>query len=194
MNMNDSPIQQVLSFWFSEPFSEHYGKPQLFWFNATPEMDLEIGIKFKTLYEKAKSGELRDLQKNEKGTLTLIILLDQIPRHLFRGKKDAFATDVRAVILAKEGILKGFDRALPFFMKPFFYLPLEHSEDLDDQQQSVNLFKALGDEVYLRYALEHYNVIKQFGRFPHRNAALNRINTKEEILFLQHQLTQGVAP
>ena len=145
-------IEQVLDFWFSAPNTKEYGEPRSFWFNSTPSIDLEIKEKFPQLYWDAKNEALNDLKETPEGMLTLIILLDQIPRHLFRDIKDAFETDTQAVFLAKEGVIKGFDQRLPNFMRLFFYLPLEHSENLGDQQQSVRLFEALGNPLYLKHA------------------------------------------
>ncbi len=180
-------VEEVLAFLFSAKNSTEYGKPRSFWFNSTPSIDFEVQQKFSNVYQNAKNGVLDDLKEIPEGMLTLIILLDQMPRHLFRNTKNAFETDAQAVALTKAGILKGFDQKLPHFMRPFFYLPLEHSEDLRDQEQSVRLFEALGDPDYLKYAQEHFKVIKQFGRFPYRNLALKRTNTEEEILFLKEK-------
>ena len=185
MAQQETPVEQVFEFWFSAPNSKEYGKPRSFWFNLNPNIDLAIQQNFFQLYCNAKNETLNNLKETPEGMLALIILLDQIPRHIFRGTKDAFETDAQAVALAKASIFKGFDQILPHFMRLFFYLPLEHSEDLGDQAQSVRLFEALDDPGYLKYAQEHFNVIKQFGRFPHRNMALNRTNTEEENLFLQ---------
>jgi len=183
---HELPVKTVLDFWFSDEHEPDYGKARPFWFHATPEIDVEIGTRLGELYQKTKRGQLDHLKQNAKGLLTLIILLDQIPRHLFRGQKEAFATDQQALAFAKEGVLKGFDQELPDFMRMFFYLPFEHSENLENQQQSVRLFEALGNDLYLKYALEHYEVIQEFGRFPYRNQALQRPDTEEETMFL-HQ-------
>ncbi len=183
----DSPIEEVLEFWFSAKDSSEYGQLKSFWFHASPSMDLAIGEKFSKLYHKAKNDQLNHLKETSEGLLTLIILLDQIPRHVFRGKKESFETDAQAIRLAKEGVLKGFDQSLPDFMKLFFYLPLEHSEDLEDQEISLRLFEALGDPMYLKYAQEHFDIIKKFGRFPHRNNVLNRWSRHEEIVFLDNK-------
>ena len=183
----DMVVETILAFWFSAQNSNEYGKARSFWFNSTPSIDFEIQQKFSNLYKNAKNGTLNDLKETPEGMLTLIILLDQMPRHLFRNTKDAFETDAQAVALAKAGILKGFDQKLPHFMRPFFYLPLEHSEDLRDQEESVRLFETLGNPGYLKYAQEHFKTIKQFGRFPYRNLALKRTNTDEEILFLKEK-------
>ncbi len=141
MVQQETVVEKVLAFWFSAQDSNEYGKPRSFWFNSTPSIDFEIQKKFSDLYQKAKDGVLNDLKETPEGMLTLIILLDQMPRHLFRNTKNAFETDAQAVALAKAGILKEFDQKLPHFMRPFFYLPLEHSEDLRDQEQSVRLFE-----------------------------------------------------
>ena len=117
--------------------------------------------------------------------MALCILLDQFPRNLHRGSPQAFATDPIALETAKDAIDRGLDNELGKTRRMFLYLPFEHSENLDDQNTSVELFKASNDEQTYRYALEHYYVISRFGRFPGRNAALGRESSEEEIRFLK---------
>ncbi len=179
-----SVVERVLDFWFGTKDSAVYGKPRSFWFHSTPEMDLSIKQRFSEEYCQAREGELDSIASTPEGTLVLIVLLDQVPRHIFRGTKKAFASDIQALVFSKAGIVQGFDQQLPNFMKLFFYLPFEHSEVLIHQKRSLELFEALGDEEYFKYAKEHYQVIERFGRFPHRNSILNRSSTIEEQLFL----------
>ncbi len=122
--------------------------------------------------------------------LALILLLDQFPRNIFRGTPRAFATDSKALATAKDVVARGFDLALPPVRRSFIYLPFQHSENLDDQQESVRLFRKLAAEHpatagYVEYAEHHMDVIRRFGRFPHRNAVLGRASTSEETEFLQ---------
>jgi uncharacterized protein (DUF924 family) len=173
-----------MSFWFGSPDPKISGKPQQFWFNSTPEIDKKMKRQFGKFWEQANSGALDGLAETPEGTLTLILLCDQFPRNMFRGTKKAFSSDAKALQLAKMAVSRGVDQALPKLMRVFIYLPFEHSEDLNDQDQSVALFEKLGDPSYLKYAVEHREVIKQFGRFPTRNVALGRTSTSQEIQFL----------
>ena len=175
----------ILNFWFGEPNSSTYAQYKDFWFQSTPELDQQIKKQFEPLYEKAVKGELDSLTQTPEGSLALIILLDQFPRNMYRGTPQAFASDAKALKIAKEAVEKKFDQNLLPRQRTFLYLPLEHSENSEDQEQSVKLFEAIGDELALKYAIEHRDVIAQFGRFPYRNAILGRKSTPEEITFLE---------
>ncbi len=118
------------------------------------------------------------------GALALLILLDQIPRNIFRGSGHAFATDPLALHYANRAVDAGLDQQVEPELRAFIYLPFEHSEDIADQRRSVVLFTALGNEEYAKYAQAHLDVIERFGRFPHRNRALGRINTSAEQAWL----------
>ena len=178
-------VENILNFWFSPPTSKTYGQRQSMWFNSTPKMDQEIRLRYEKIFEEAKKGSLDDLQKTPEGILTLILLFDQFSRNMFRDSMKAYETDSKARDLAQKAIDLGFDQKLPAFMRPFIYLPFEHSENLKDQARSVSLFEALGDEQALSYALMHQDVIKRFGRFPFRNKSLQRISTDAEIAFMK---------
>ena len=117
--------------------------------------------------------------------MALVILLDQFPRNLFRGQARAFAGDARALALAKRAVAAGLDEAMPRAHRLFLYMPFEHSEDLADQETCIERMTALGSAGYLDYARRHRDIIARFGRFPHRNAALGRDSTAEEIAFLK---------
>ena len=117
--------------------------------------------------------------------LAEIILLDQFPRNMFRGQEQAFASDNKALSLAIEAIAKGYDKKLDNIQCRFLYMPFMHSENLKQQETSVELFKSLGDLLSLNYAIEHKKVIEKFGRFPGRNNALKRESTKKEISYLK---------
>jgi uncharacterized protein (DUF924 family) len=175
----------ILNFWFGEPEAPSYGQYKDFWFQSTPEFDERIRTQFEPIYKKAVKGELGALSQTPDGSLALVILLDQFPRNMYRGTPQAFASDQKALAIATEALEKKFDRDLFPLQKIFLYLPFEHSEDVKNQEKSVALFKALGDKTILRYAIEHYDTIVQFGRFPHRNAILGRESTPEEIHFLK---------
>jgi uncharacterized protein (DUF924 family) len=188
----DSSLHDVLDFWFGAKDSADYGKYREIWFRAaTPAFDQEIRDKFLATHEAAARGELDDAMETADGSLALLVLLDQFPRNMFRGSARAFATDAKARAVAKHAIAKGFDQQVPTGMRGFFYLPFEHAEDLADQEDGVRLFEKLGEGEGLRYAVEHRDVIKRFGRFPHRNAVLGRASTPEEIEYLKSAESWG---
>ena len=153
------------------------------WFNKDTAFDDEIRRRFLALHEAAAAGKLTEWETSSEGALALLILLDQFPRNMFRGQARAFATDPLALAVASRAILNGFDGTFPD-MRSFFYLPFEHSEDLKDQERALTLYKASGDADGLRWAEIHADIIRRFGRFPHRNAILGRVSTPEEQKFL----------
>ncbi|QGZ35319.1 DUF924 family protein [Stappia indica] len=155
------------------------------WFARDDGFDAKIRENFAPLVEQARDGALDGWAETPHGALALLLLLDQFPRNLFRGDALAFASDARARRIAGTVLAQGFDRAFPKAARPFFYLPFEHSEDMADQERSVDLFRRLGDEQSYLYALIHLDVIRRFGRFPHRNAALGRESTPAEAAFLE---------
>lgn len=175
----------ILDFWFGEPNSANYGQPKSFWFQSTPELDQQIRKQFEPVYKKALNGELDALLETPEGSLALVILLDQFPRNMYRGTPQSFASDSKALEVAEIALNKKFDHTLLPLQKMFLYLPYEHSEDLANQEKSVQLFKAVGDEIALKYAIDHRDIIAKFGRFPHRNAILGRESNPEEINFLK---------
>ena len=153
------------------------------WFEKDTAFDDEIRRRFLTLYEAAASGKLTAWEANAEGALGLLILLDQFPRNMFRGQARTFAADSLARAIASRAILNGFDGAYPD-MRGFFYLPFEHSEELADQERGLTLYKAADDADGLKWAEIHADIIRRFGRFPHRNAVLGRVSTPEEQKFL----------
>jgi uncharacterized protein (DUF924 family) len=140
------------------------------------------------VHHAAARGEYDAWAKTAEGALALLILLDQFPRNLYRKSAHAFATDPKARGIARAAIAEGFDRQVEPLLRPFFYLPFEHSEDLADQEACVALCERLaqetGDEETLKWARLHLDIIARFGRFPHRNAVLGRTTTPEERAFL----------
>lgn len=179
----------VLEFWFGPLGHPERGSPRKAWFEKNEAFDAEIRRRFASVVEEAANGHLDDLAASPDGALTLCILLDQFPRNLFRGQAQAFAYDPKARSVAVAAIERGFDLLLAPVERVFLYLPFEHSEDLRDQQRAVALFQSQprvpGRDVQLDYAVRHRDVIARFGRFPHRNAALGRPSTPEELAFLQ---------
>jgi uncharacterized protein (DUF924 family) len=154
------------------------------WFNSTPELDNEIRERFESLWREAASGQHDDWLENAEAALALVIVLDQFPLNMFRGQVKSFATEQRAIDICREAIAKGFDQQLPENRLAFLYLPLMHSENIEDQDLSVELFRAAGLKNNLRFAEHHREIIRRFGRFPHRNAILGRDSTAEELNWL----------
>jgi uncharacterized protein (DUF924 family) len=139
---------------------------------------------FENAHHAAARGELAAWEQDAEGALALILLLDQIPRNIFRKSPHAFATDGLALAIALRSIEKGFDAAGDPELRFFFYMPLEHAEDLASQERSILLFTSLGEPNYLKFAILHRDIISKFGRFPHRNAILGRKSTADELAFL----------
>jgi uncharacterized protein (DUF924 family) len=154
------------------------------WFNKDASFDEEIRQRFLESHEAAAAGKLTDWEQSAQGALALLILLDQFPRNMFRGDARAFATDPLARAIAAGAIVRGFDSQVPTEMRSFFYLPFQHSEDLADQERGIAFYKAIGDVENLKWAELHADIIRRFGRFPHRNAVLGRTTTPQEQAFL----------
>jgi len=178
-------IKTLLEFWFlsSDPAKMETHRQE--WWVKDPEFDRRINEDFRPLFEKADTGELDDWKETPLGCVALVILLDQFPRNMFRGSAKAFASDEKARALTRYVLERGFDKDLPIGPRLFLYLPLEHSEDLNDQNDCISLITSMGDEGYLEFAKKHHVIIKRFARFPHRNESLGRISTEEEVAFLQ---------
>ncbi|MEO1149090.1 MAG: DUF924 family protein [Cyanobacteria bacterium J06638_22] len=187
-----TPVQSVLNFWFGDPTNpkSSYTQQRKLWFSKSEETDETIRREFMPLYAQAATSELDSWATEPESCLALLLILDQFPRNMFRDMPRAFATDEKALAIAKHAIERGFDQALKPVQRLFMYLPLEHSETLEDQHRSVALVETLKEEdtdladAY-DYALRHRDVIQRFGRFPHRNIILGRQSTSEEIDFLQ---------
>jgi uncharacterized protein (DUF924 family) len=169
-------VAEVVSFW------QQAGPDR--WFNKDVSFDKEIRNRFFDTYEAAAAGKLSDWEQSARGALALLILLDQFPRNMFRGDARAFATDALARAVTAGAIVRGFDSQVPKELRGFFYLPFEHSEDLADQERCIALHKATADADGLKWAEIHADIIRRFGRFPHRNAVLGRTTTPEEQAFL----------
>jgi uncharacterized protein (DUF924 family) len=154
------------------------------WFEDDEVFDAAIRERFAVTYEDAAAGLLSDWENSPQGALALVIVLDQFPRNMFRNNARSYATDPLARAVARRAIAKGFDRQIALPERSFFYLPFEHSEDLADQELSVALMRETGDADLLKWAELHADIIRRFGRFPHRNAILGRTTTPEEQAFL----------
>jgi uncharacterized protein (DUF924 family) len=158
------------------------------WFEKSDAFDAAIRLKFEPTHHAAARGEYDGWIEIADGALALLLLLDQFPRNLYRGSGHAFATDPKARRFAGEAVERGYDRDVEPDFRQFLYLPIEHSEDPEDQARSVALCEAqkaeTGDGALLKWALIHQDIIVRFGRFPHRNHALGRITSPEEQAFL----------
>ena len=154
------------------------------WFKKDSAFDDEIRKRFLETYEAAAAGKLADWERTPEGAYALVLVLDQFPRNMFRGSARIYAADPLARGVADRALARGFDQPLPKNERTFFYLPFEHSENPADQERSVALTRAAGDAEALKWAEHHADIIRRFGRFPHRNALLGRQFTPEEQAFL----------
>lgn len=170
----------VVDFWFDPPNRRH-------WFEASDAFDEKVRDLLQGRYVDAAQGRLDHWSDAPNGALALCILLDQVPRNIFRGTVRCFATDTQARGVARQILAKGYDHAYPTDdHRLFCYLPFEHSEDIEEQRLSVQLFTVrVADLGYTEYARRHLDIIMRFGRFPHRNAILGRASTPEEDEFLR---------
>ena len=166
----------VIAFWRDAGYQR--------WFARDAAFDAQCHARFLDAHFAASRRELDHWMADADGALALVLLLDQIPRNVFRDSAHSYATDPLALHYAAAAIAAGFDREVDPMLRIFFYMPFEHSEDIADQQRAVALTAVLGDASYSRYAILHHDVIARFGRFPHRNAALGRANTPEEQAWL----------
>ena len=179
----------LLDAWFGPPGDPGREQQHGIWFKSTGEFDASLREAFLADYEAAAAGLLRSWEALPEGALALVLLLDQIPRNIFRGTPRAYATDAAARGAADRAIEKDFDQMVPLVWRRFFYMPPHHSENLEDQRRSRELFQALPRDPdragsLRRYGHPYVEVIERFGRFPHRNAILGRESTPEEIAFL----------
>jgi len=168
--------EAVLAFWLAAGHER--------WFEHDEAFDAAIRERFATTYEDAAADSLSGWEDGPQSALALVIVLDQFPRNMFRGNARAYATDALARAAAERAIARGFDQKVAMPGRAFFYLPFEHAEDLADQERAVALFRETGDADLLKWAELHADIIRRFGRFPHRNAVLGRATTPEEQAFL----------
>ncbi|MCW5659796.1 MAG: DUF924 domain-containing protein [Burkholderiaceae bacterium] len=180
----------VMDFWFGRHGDRARDTPRRQWFEKSDAFDDVIRDRFGPLIPRAFAGELQGWATEPEGAVAQILVLDQFPRNVFRGSAQAFAGDARALAAARALVSAGTDRSLPGVQRQFVYLPFEHAEDLAAQDEAVRLFAQLERDApevgeLLVWAQRHRDVIVRFGRFPHRNAALGRVSTPEEIEFLK---------
>ena len=187
--MIPQPAQTVLAFWFGLPSDPDYSQPKKAWFIKNPAFDQDIRDRFLSLHQQACDGSLDPWQNEAESCLALLIILDQFSRNLFRGTPKAFAADDKALAIAKHALKSQLDQSLLPVQRWFIYLPFEHSEVWADQQRSLELWTTLSQHKpssrTIQYAQQHADIIYRYGRFPHRNAILNRVNTAAEREFLK---------
>ena len=179
----------LLDAWFGPPDDPECERPRAIWFKSTAAFDASLRHAFLADYAAAAAGAMRSWETLPEGALALVLLLDQIPRNIFRDTPRAYATDAAARSVTNRALEKGFDQMVPLVWRRFFYMPLQHSENIDDQRRSLLLFEALPRDPdrrgsLRRYGLPYVEVIERFGRFPHRNAILGRASTPAETAFL----------
>jgi len=189
--------QEVLNYWFAEikETAEYLEARNQIWWRKSPEVDKDIRNRFEQKLKALANGEYRDWVKTAEGWCAAIVVLDQMSRNMYRGRPESFAYDSLALTISREGITRKLDEKLHVLHRVFCYLPFEHSESLEDQNESVAyferliplapaVFKAQIEENH-DYAIKHLKVIERFGRFPHRNVILGRKSTAEETEFLK---------
>lgn len=191
----DGP-ERVLSFWFGKVGDDGLASEEIQsrWWRKDPAFDEEIRQTFGREHAAILAGERESWLLSARGRLAYVIVLDQFSRNMFRDQPAMFASDARALEVAREAVELGMHRALPGDLRAFFYLPLMHSESIDDQELCVSLFQAFADELEgkarerishnLRFAIAHRDIIAKWGRFPHRNAILQRTSSPDELAFL----------
>ncbi len=194
--MKEALALEIREFWFADTLSNLSLVPGRmgFWFGADEAKDEAIRRRWGQTVEDAGAGRLDPMGKSAPGRLSLILLLDQFARNIYRGTPRAFEKDGRARYLMRDGMSQLMDLELSPIERCFFYMPLQHSEFLDDQEASVARYSQLATEVsaehrdifenFLYHAQQHRDVVARFGRFPHRNAILNRLSTREERAYL----------
>lgn len=188
--------QSILEFWFGshDSAAATAAAQQKLWWGKEAAIDEAMTRRFEPTVLRAAGGELDEWSEAPQSCLALILLTDQFPRNIYRGTAAAFSFDQFALQWCRDGMAREFDLQLDSLQRVFFYLPLEHSEVLRDQSDSVQAFQMLRDTAhesekalfdgYLDFARRHYEIIARFGRFPHRNAILGRVSTTEEEVFL----------
>jgi uncharacterized protein (DUF924 family) len=180
---------EVLKFWFGAVDSPQYGHARDEWFKQSAAFDEEVRARFGGLHDAAAAHRLDDWKATPDGSLALLLVLDQFSRNLFRDSPRAFACDGDALSLAEEALEVGFDRLLVPVQRMFMYMPFQHSEAIERQRRSLELFETLRNDPQTArsydYAVRHFDVIAKFGRFPHRNSILGRTSTPQELEYLR---------
>ena len=184
--MTDTPsIRDVLDFWFLPLDDPEHGKLRRIWWEPQAEFDAEIRERFADAFEQAIAGRLDHWQRSPDGALALILLCDQFSRNMYRRSAHAFAGDPKALETARLALGRHYPAAFERTMRAFFYMPFQHSEALADQELCCALFAAFEDAEMMKYATDHRDIVVRFGRFPHRNDALGRPCSEEELEYLK---------
>jgi uncharacterized protein (DUF924 family) len=177
----------ILQFWFDAPGGAEHGQPRDLWFTKSDATDRLIRQRFGPLIDEVLAGGHADWAATPRGSLALVLMLDQFTRNVFRHTPRAFAGDARALALAHDLVAAGDDLVLSPLERWFAYLPFQHSENIGDQDEAVRLFERLAEDgldAPLEWAIRHRDVIARFGRFPHRNDILGRTSTPAELDFI----------
>ncbi len=174
--MNPTP-EAILDYWYSVDMKKA-------WFQSTPEIDTQIRDNYEYLWEQAAAGALNHWAETPDGALALVIVLDQFPLNMFRDQARSFQTEQLAVQVTRQAIKRGFDRKITQNRLSFLFMPLMHSENMVDQELSVQLFEQTKLDDNIRFARHHRDIIRKFGRFPHRNPILKRQSSHEELEYL----------
>ncbi len=177
-NTSDGKVlpQDVIAFW------QDVGQEN--WYKKNPDVDARIRERFTSLHGAASAGELGEWEQSAQGALALLILLDQFSRNMFRDDPRAFACDAQALAIAKRAIDKGFHKQVADAMAQFFRTPFMHAEDIMEQARGIALAHEAGSQTSVEWAVLHADIIRRFGRFPHRNKVLNRKTSEAEQAFL----------
>ena len=181
----DPLSEDILRFWFGDTDVAVEHERRDVWFRSTSEFDTEIDRRYRDLQELAGGGAFDHFVEDPAECLALILMLDQFPRNLYRGSPRSFGTDAKAREITRVALERGHDRGMSTWHRVFLYIPMEHSENLADQDRACALYESVGNERSLEAARGHRDAIRRFGRFPHRNAVLGRVNTPEEDGYLK---------
>ena len=175
MNME---AEEVIDYWFSDRMRKS-------WFSSTVELDREIKQRFEIVWEQARIGELDGWKSSASGALALVIILDQFPLNMFRGEAKGFSTESKAIEVSLYAIEKGYDKELAAEQLGFLFMPLMHSEKMEHQDLSVEMYRRHNLKANIQFAEHHRGIVEKYGRFPHRNEILGRVSTAAELEYLQ---------
>lgn len=171
---------EIIDFWYSDSMRSY-------WFSSTPELDKKIRERYEHVWIKSSKGEYDDWKNTPEGSLALVIVLDQFPLNMFRGEAKSFQTEKKAIEVALSAINRGFDEKLEKDRLSFLFMPLMHSENIDHQELSVKFYKKHKLKDNIRFAEHHRDIVRKYGRFPHRNQILGRESSKLEIEYLNSE-------
>lgn len=180
MTNSSLTAEAIIEYWYSDKVIPK-------WFNSSIEFDKEIKSNYENVWLETLRGENISWQDNASGCLALAIILDQFPLNMFRGEVKSFSSEAAAIKVTKIAIARGFDKSIDRDKLSFLYMPLMHSENIDNQDLSIQLFAAAGLKDNLRFAKHHREIVKKFGRFPHRNKILGRESSQAEIGYLNSE-------